>query len=76
MTLKEKYIKERNNKSFTFETLYEYYLSKVNTDPVNFTTFMGAMQFADMKVIVQTLDREFGITLLNDKDGGFIKVIE
>jgi len=76
MTLKEKYIKERNNKSFTFETLYEYYLSKVNTDPVNFTTFMGAMQFADMNVIIDTLDKEFGITTLSNKDGGFIKVVE
>jgi hypothetical protein len=76
MTLKEKYIKERNNKSFTFETLYEYYLSKVQTDPVNFTVFMGVMQFADMNVIIDTLDKEFGITTLSNKDGGFIKVVE
>jgi hypothetical protein len=76
MTLKEKYIKERNNKSFTFETLYEYYLSKVQTDPVTFTVFMNAMQLSDMNVIVQAIDREFGITTLNDKDGGFIKVVE
>jgi hypothetical protein len=76
MTLKEKYINERNNKSFTFETLYEYYLSKVQTDPVNFTVFMNAMQLSDMNVIVQAIDREFGVTTLNDKDGGFIKVVE
>jgi len=76
MTLKEKYIKERNNKNFTFETLYEYYLSKVQTDPVSFTIFINAIQFADMNVIVQTLDREFGITTINNKDGGFIKVVE
>jgi len=76
MTLKEKYIKERNNKSFTFETLYEYYLSKVQADPVPFTVFMNAMQLSDMNVIVQAIDREFGITTLNDKDGGFIKVVE
>jgi hypothetical protein len=76
MTLKEKYINERNKKNFTFETLYEYYLSKVQTDPISFTIFMKAMQFADMNVIVETMDREFGITTLNNKDGGFIKVVE
>jgi hypothetical protein len=76
MTLKEKYINERNNKNFTFETLYEYYLSKVQTDPISFTVFINAMQFADINVIVETMDREFGITTLNNKDGGFIKVVE
>lgn len=76
MTLKEKYINERNNKNFTLETLYEYYLSKVQTDPVKFTVFINAMQFADMNVIVDTMDREFGITTLSNKDGGFIKVVE
>ena len=76
MTLKEKYINERNNKNFTLETLYEYYLSKVQTDPVKFKVFINAMQFADMNVIVDTMDREFGITTLSNKDGGFIKVVE
>jgi hypothetical protein len=76
MTLKEKYINERNKKNFTFETLYEYYLSKVQTDPISFTVFMNAMKFADINVIVETMDREFGITTLNNKDGGFIKVVE
>jgi hypothetical protein len=37
---------------------------------------MNAMKFADINVIVETMDREFGITTLNNKDGGFIKVVE
>jgi hypothetical protein len=73
MNLKEEYIKLRNENKLNVDFLYKYYLSKVDKDPVNFTTFMQVIQFANIDTIFETLDLEFGVNRIYDKEGVFKK---
>jgi len=69
MTLKEEYIKLRNENKLNIDFLYKYYLNKAEKDPVNFTTFMSVIQFANTEAIFETLDLEFGVTRVYDSNG-------
>jgi hypothetical protein len=69
MTLKEEYIKLRNENKLNVDFLYKYYLNKVEKEPVNFTTFMQVIQFANVDIIFETLDSEFGVNRLYDSNG-------
>jgi hypothetical protein len=68
MSLKEEYIKLRNENKLNVDFLYKYYLNKVEKEPVNFTTFMSVIQFANVEVIFETLDSEFGVNRLYDSN--------
>lgn len=69
MNLKEEYIKLRNENKLNVDFLYKYYLNKVEKDPVNFTSFMQVIQFANIEVIFETLDLEFGVNRVYDSNG-------
>jgi hypothetical protein len=69
MSLKEEYIKLRNENKLNVDFLYKYYLNKVEKEPVNFTTFMQVIQFANVDIIFETLDSEFGVNRLYDSNG-------
>ena len=69
MTLKEEYIKLRNDNKLNVEFLYKYYLNKVEKEPVNFTQFMQIIQFANTEAIFETLDLEFKVNRLYDSNG-------
>jgi hypothetical protein len=69
MNLKEEYIKLRNENKLNVDFLYKYYLNKVEKEPVNFTTFMQVIQFANVDIIFETLDSEFGVNRLYDSNG-------
>jgi hypothetical protein len=69
MSLKEEYIKLRNENKLNVDFLYKYYLNKVEKEPVNFTTFMSVIQFANVDIIFETLDSEFGVNRLYDSNG-------
>lgn len=69
MSLKEEYIKLRNENKLNVDFLYKYYLNKAEKNPVDFTTFMSVIQFANTEAIFETLDLEFGVTRLYDSKG-------
>jgi hypothetical protein len=69
MNLKEEYIKLRNENKLNVDFLHKYYLNKVEKDPVNFTTFMQVIQFANVDIIFETLDSEFGVNRVYDSNG-------
>ena len=69
MTLKEEYIKLRNDNKLNIDFLYRYYLDKVEKEPINFTQFMQVIQFANTEVIFETLDLEFKVNRVYDSNG-------
>ena len=72
--MKEAYIKMRNGKVLDYQLLYTYATERGMTlDP---NMFMRGIQFVDINGIIDTLDREFELTRLYDKEGNFIKIVE
>ena len=70
----EAYIKMRNGKVIDYQLLYIYATERGMTlDP---NMFMRGIQFVDIDGIIDTLDREFELTRLYDKEGNFIKIVE
>jgi hypothetical protein len=76
MNLKEEYIKLRNENKLNVDFLYKYYLEKTDKTPVTLSVFLQVIQFGNIDEIFKTLDKEYCITTLQDKDGIFIKVVE
>jgi hypothetical protein len=72
--MKEAYIKMRNGKVLDYQLLYTYATERGMTlDP---NMFMRGIQFVDINGIIDTIDREFELTRLYDKEGNFIKIVE
>ena len=72
--MKEAYIKMRNGKVMDYQLLYTYATERGMTlDP---NMFMRGIQFVDINGIIDTLDQEFELTRLYDKEGNFIKIVE
>ncbi len=72
--MKEAYIKMRNGKVMDYQLLYTYATERGMTlDP---NMFMRGIQFVDINGIIDTIDREFELTRLYDKEGNFIKIVE
>jgi hypothetical protein len=70
----EAYIKMRNGKVIDYQLLYTYATERGMTlDP---NMFMRGIQFVDINGIIDTIDREFELTRLYDKEGNFIKIVE
>ena len=67
--LRENYISLRKQNKLDVGFLYEYYTDKCKGDPISFTIFMQAIQFANTEVIFETLDLEFDVTRVYDKNG-------
>lgn len=72
--MKEQYIKMRNTKQVDLNLLYTYASSKGFTGSPS--DFAFVMQFADISLILNKLDQEFNLTLLEDKNKNFVKVVE
>jgi hypothetical protein len=68
----EQYIKMRNENQYSIEWFYNYYRnhSKHNID---IKTFEGIFRMSNFDSIVEHIDRKFGLDVLTDKDGKFIK---
>lgn len=72
--MKEEYIKMRNSGVVNWQLLYMYAIDKGMTlDP---QMFANGIQFVDITQVIDQLDHEFELTVLYDKQGKFIKVIE
>ncbi len=64
----------RNGKAMDYQLLYTYATERGMTlDP---NMFMRGIQFVDINGIIDTIDREFELTRLYDKEGNFIKIVE
>jgi hypothetical protein len=64
----------RNGKVIDYQLLYTYATERGMTlDP---NMFMRGIQFVDINGIIDTIDREFELTRLYDKEGNFIKIVE
>lgn len=70
--MKEQYVKMRNKNKFDINWFYSYYLEKGGK--AEFNAFM--MLFKLDNQILANIDREYGLNVLEDKDGNFIKVVE
>ena len=72
--MKEQYIKMRNSNQLDMSLLYTYAREQgLNLPPDQFSI---AMQFANPNEIIEHLDHKFELTIVYDKDGNFIKVVE
>jgi hypothetical protein len=72
--MKEEYIKMRNSGVVNWQLLYTYATDKGMTlDP---QMFANGIQFVDITQVIDQLDHEFELTVLYDKQGKFIKVVE
>ena len=72
--MKEEYIKMRNSGVVNWQLLYMYAIDKGMTlDP---QMFANGIQFVDINEIIDQLDHEFELTVLYDKQGKFIRVVE
>lgn len=92
MNYKQQYIKMRNEGKYDIKFFYNYYISQggVMTDPQQFTQnflnklvqhpMMHGMMInegeRDKEAIKAHMDSVFGLTILMDSEGKFIKVVE
>ncbi len=74
--MKEEYIRHRNSRQISIKFLYDYGRSKGMS--LSFDDFSKVINFIpfDADALYAKLDKEFELTLLYDKDGEFIKVVE
>jgi hypothetical protein len=72
--MKEQYINMRNRKIIDLSVLYTFAREQGMT--LSFDQFTMGVQFLNLDVLTEDLDRKFGLTRLHDKNDNFIKVIE
>lgn len=74
--MKEEYIRYRGSRQISIKFLYDYGRSKGMS--MSFDDFSRIINFIpfDADALYAKLDKDFGLTLLYDKDGEFIKVVE
>ena len=73
--MKERYIQMRNSRVVDWQFIYDYCVSKGFTLGVqNFNIGANALMMA-MSQILDQLDHEYELTLLQDINGNFIKVV-
>ena len=72
--MKEQYINMRNRKVIDLSVLYTFAREQGMT--LDFNQFNIGVQFLNFDVLIDDLDRKFGLTRLHDKNDNFIKVIE
>lgn len=69
--MKEEYIKMRNSGRYDINWFYKYY-----DKPIDIHNFTAVFKMGDLNLILEHLDKEFGLTILLDKQNKFIKVCE
>lgn len=72
--MKEQYINMRNRKVIDLSVLYTFAREQGMT--LTFDQFTVGAQYLNFNVLMEDLDRKFGLTRLHDKNDNFIKVIE
>jgi hypothetical protein len=73
--MKDRYIQMRNSRVVDWQFIYDYCVSKGFTLGVqNFNIGANALMMA-MSQILDQLDHEYELTLLQDINGNFIKVV-
>jgi len=72
--MKEQYINMRNRKVIDLSVLYTFAREQGMT--LSFDQFTMGVQFLNLDVLTEDLDRKFGLTRLHDKNDNFIKIIE
>ena len=69
--MKEEYIKMRNSGQFDLGWFYRYYKEKGGV--ADFNVFK--MIFTLNNEVINMLDKEFNLTIVQDKNGNFIKLV-
>jgi len=69
--MKDEYIKMRNSGRYDINWFYKYY-----DKPIDIHNFTAVFQMGDLNLILEHLDKEFGLTILLAKQNKFIKVCE
>ena len=72
--MKEQYINMRNRKVIDLSVLYAF--ASEQGMSLTFDQFTIGAQFLNFDVLMEDLDRKFGLMRLHDKNDNFIKVIE
>lgn len=72
--MKEKYIKMRNSNQLDVGLLYTLAREEGLTAAID--QFAMALTFADINEIICHLDHKFELSILYNKNGDFIKVVE
>lgn len=68
------YIKMRNSNTVDLQLLYTIAVSRgMKLSP---SEFMMGVGYLNMPELIKNLDKDFDLTVLLDKEGNFIKVIE
>jgi len=70
----EKYIEMRNKNIVDLDLLYTYASDKGMS--LSQHRFMVGSQFLNYQEVLESMDKEFNLTRVYDKDGNFIKVIQ
>ena len=70
--MKEQYIQMRKKNQFDIYWFYKYYKDKGGT--VDFNVFQ--MMFQLNGDVLNNIDKEFGLTIVQSKNGDFLNVVE
>lgn len=72
--MKEEYIKMRNSGVVNWQLLYTYATERGMTlDP---QAFVQGVQFVDVNQVIDQIDHEYELTVLYNKEGKLIKIVE
>lgn len=72
--MREQYITARNTQEGLPKMLYTYAVDKGFKYP--FHDFWAVLLSIDFETLVSYMDQLFGLTILVDKNGNFIKIVE
>lgn len=71
--MKASYVKMRNSGRYDINWFHKYYTDKKGAMDIN--TFQMIFNYGNLDIIVEHLDKEFGLTKIEDKNGELIKVL-
>lgn len=74
---RETYINKRTNNSFSINDFYDYYCKKAEGKVYSFIEFNMPFQLYfgnNSQAVLETLDREYDVFILKDKQGKIIKI--
>lgn len=71
----EEYIKMRNSGRYDINWFYKHYLEN-SKDKIDIHTFSAIFNMVDLNNILQHIDKKFGLNVIVDAEGNFIKIAE
>jgi len=75
--MKQQWIQQRSTDKYNIEWLYDYYIELRGT-PININDFQQLIQIhfqSNKAVILKHIDRYYSLSVLNNLEGQFIKVV-